>query len=115
MTRQEFMILWEQIKVEVMLMMAAFAPYRTGYLKNNAIELIEIENGFEISISDRVVNYVPYTNEQWTHPRWKGKKNPNEGWIEEGFSEIVMYIEQSLAGITVDSGYVYPNSEMRRI
>ena len=35
-----------------------------------------------ISMDEDIAPYVPYTNEPWLSPHWKGKKNPNEGWFE---------------------------------
>lgn len=32
--------------------------------------------------------YMPYTNERWISPRWKGKKNPNEDWWDNAIYDI---------------------------
>lgn len=32
--------------------------------------------------------YMPYTNERWISPRWKGKKNPNERWFDEAIYDV---------------------------
>jgi len=33
------------------------------------------------------VKYAAATNEEWVSPRWKGRQNPNQGWVDD----IVMY------------------------
>lgn len=35
---------------------------------------------------------MPYTNEIWISPRWKGKKNPNEGWWQGAIAAAVQVI-----------------------
>jgi hypothetical protein len=35
-----------------------------------------------VVIGGGIVDYAPYTTYAWTHPRWNGAKNPNEGWVE---------------------------------
>ena len=32
--------------------------------------------------------YMPYTNERWISPRWKGKANPNEHWWDEAIYDV---------------------------
>ncbi len=35
-----------------------------------------------VVIGGGIVDYAPYTTYAWISPRWKGAKNPNEGWVE---------------------------------
>lgn len=59
------------------------APYDTGNLSRNSIRLIRwSENEAVIYIDKKIAPYMPYTNEPWIAERWKGKKNPNEGWFD---------------------------------
>ena len=32
--------------------------------------------------------YMPYTNERWISPRWKGAKNPNENWFDDAIHDV---------------------------
>lgn len=52
----------------------------TGALRNS---IKEAQNGIEIGgqSGGTMVDYAPYTDLKWEHPRWHGKQNPNEGWI----------------------------------
>lgn len=47
-----------------------------------------------IYVDEKIAPYVPYTNEVWISPRWKGHKNPNEGW----FGRATEYVAHNLAG-----------------
>ena len=68
-------------------------PVDTGNMKYNAIRLTRVsENKIEVSIEASIAPYVVYTNEKWLSPRWKGKKNPNEKWIDDAADEIAARI-----------------------
>lgn len=45
-----------------------------------------IPGGIRI-ISD--IYYMPYTEEKWISPRWRGRANPNEGWFKQA-NEIAL-------------------------
>ena len=62
-------------------------PRRSGALKNS-FKLTNNGNQVEISTD---IYYMPFTNEPWISPRWKGAKNPNEKWFEEG--QITLTLE----------------------
>lgn len=32
--------------------------------------------------------YMPFTNERWISPRWKGKQNPNYHWWDEAIYDV---------------------------
>ncbi len=59
------------------------SPYDKGNLRNNAVR-IGLENTYtaRIYIDDATAPYMPYTNEPWVSPKWRGKKNPNEFWFD---------------------------------
>lgn len=56
-----------------------FCPKRLGNLSRNAITII---NDSQILIGNEIVDYAQATNEKWEDERWHGKKNPNEGWVD---------------------------------
>ena len=64
------------------------SPVRTGTLKGQIREE-RVDNGFNI-VSD--IYYMPYTEEQWVSPRWRGRANPNEGWFKEAFEMALRFI-----------------------
>ena len=77
----------------------ASAPYDTGNLRNNAINIKWLaEDTIEIKADAAIAPYVVYTEEPWKAPRWHGKKNPNEGWFRDAVDLIVEYIAENLGG-----------------
>lgn len=79
-----------------------FAPKDTGNLAFNAIKIDFEENGDEwkcvISVDPSIAHYMPYTNEPWISPKWKGKKNPNEGWWQWAVEFVARKIAEYLGG-----------------
>lgn len=47
----------------------------------------------KIYTDDKIAPSVPFTNEKWISPKWKGHKNPNEGW----FGRVTFVVAKSLA------------------
>lgn len=83
------------------------SPIKTGNLRFNATKS---ENAvyfgvkvYKIYIEDEIAPYVYYTNEPWISPRWHGKKNPNEGWIDRGVMEVCQVIANELGGKVIES------------
>lgn len=60
------------------------APYRTGNLALNAVRLryrqVDGHNEAHITADMKIAPYMPYTNEPWVSPRWRGRRNPNQYW-----------------------------------
>ena len=73
-------------------------PYRTG----NMFDQIKIRRAssdeWVIEIGGAAAPYAVFTNEEWISPRWRGKKNPNEKWIDNSAEYIASYISASLGG-----------------
>jgi cell wall-associated NlpC family hydrolase len=57
----------------------------TGALLGRGIK----NTGDAIIIGNDELNYAPYTNEAWVSPRWNGKINPNQGWIDTNVIQAV--------------------------
>ena len=38
--------------------------------------------------------YMPYTNEKWISPKWRGAKNPNEHWFDEAIYDVARLCSQ---------------------
>lgn len=66
------------------------APFDTGNLRNNGIRMYKTGmREFTVFIGGTEAPYAVYTNEAWVAPYWKGKKNPNEHWIDKGVQNVV--------------------------
>ena len=81
------------IMQNVMTAFKSVVPIDTGNLKHNAVKLNYKGDGvWVIEIDQSIAPYMPYTNEIWISPRWKGKKNPNEGWWQGAIAAAVQVI-----------------------
>ena len=81
-------------------------PYRTGNLERNGIR-VKIDIGTMCVVvghetSKLLGEYAVYTNEPWISPKWGGKQNPNQGWIERGIEKALPLIRQVYSGMTID-------------
>jgi hypothetical protein len=75
------------------------APVDTGNLKENAIQIIQsAPEEYQIIIDSSIAPYAVYTNEKWISPQWRGKKNPNEKWIDKAVKHIAETICQMVGG-----------------
>lgn len=75
------------------------APVDTGNLRDNGIDMKQTgENEYTISIGAPNAPYAVYTNEVWVAPRWNGKKNPNEHWIDKTVEDFVDFICEQTGG-----------------
>lgn len=60
----------------------------TGNLKRNSIFRIMGTNEITIGgLNTPAMRYAALTNLKWVALRWKGKQNPNEGWVEDAIKE----------------------------
>lgn len=78
-----------------------WCPIDTGKM-NSEIYLEWREDGFTIVIP---TEYTVYTNEVWISPKWKGKSNPNEGWINIAFDEIRRYLNEKFSHIDLEMSF----------
>lgn len=75
------------------------SPFDTGNLRYNGINLQKTgKNEYTISIGAPDAPYAVYTNEVWVSPRWKGRKNPNEHWIDLAVQRVLGDILSSTGG-----------------
>lgn len=66
------------------------APRDTGNLAFDSIRYVFTSpTRAVVYVDTKIAPYVPYTNEPWISPRWKGKKNPNEKWFERGVEDAL--------------------------
>ncbi len=89
MTQQEF----DSICVRVVDIVRKNAPIDTGNLRYDAIKFeFKSDDEFIIYVDEDIAPYMPFTNEKWEDKRWKGAKNPNEGWWDNLAKEIAYFI-----------------------
>lgn len=75
------------------------APYDTGNLRYNAIQVESLRYGvWRVFVNQDVAPYMPFTNEPWTSPKWNGAKNPNEGWWERETARVIIELSNFLSG-----------------
>ena len=93
-----------QMKIDLLVAQAliivqTMSPYRKGDLSRSFKSRI-VDNGIEIYTT---MDYMPYTEEEWISPKWKGRANPNEGWFEETVEYIARYVALGLGGTYVSN------------
>lgn len=85
---------WDTIMARVLLLAKEQAPYRSGELVQS-ITLEKTATGFEIKIK---APHTVFTNEPWISPRWRGRANPNEAWIQDLHRLIAEFIARETGG-----------------
>lgn len=70
----------------------------TGNMAFNASKIRHNKNSSVIYVDPRIAPYLPYTNEPWISPRWKGHKNPNQGWFERAADSVAEWLAKELQG-----------------
>lgn len=78
--------------------MRSVCPQRSGNMHNTMMCTQQDPNTWVISIGGEKAPYAVYTNEKWVSPKWHGKQNPNEHWIDQGVTHVVAQIASSLGG-----------------
>lgn len=65
-------------------------PIDTGNLRNNALKLEFSADGktCKIWVDESIAYYMPYTNEKWISPKWRGKQNPNQNWWQRAAERV---------------------------
>lgn len=83
----------------------AMCPKDTGLLSTT----IRSENthylgmsAVNVYVGSKEAYYMPYTNEEWVHPRWKGKKNPNEHWWDKAIAQVVSLTLDQEKGVMIN-------------
>lgn len=77
----------------------SLVPKDTGNMRYNATKVENLGGGkWRLYVDETIAPYVPYTNEPWISPKWKGKKNPNEGWFERATHLVANYISARVRG-----------------
>lgn len=81
----------------------AYGNRQRGSTGNMAFNAARMRfNGADICriyIDDRIAPYLPYTIKPWISPRWKGHKNPNEGWFGRSARIIAENVAHKTNGV----------------
>ncbi len=70
----------------------------TGNMADNALWYSIEDDVVDVYIHPAIAPYCYYTNEPWISPKWKGKKNPNEGWWKRFCEEFARRLAEKLRG-----------------
>lgn len=70
----------------------------TGNTAFNGIKITANKSKITVYVDEKIVPYMPYTNEPWLSPRWHGAKNPNEGWWDRFAQELINRVANNLRG-----------------
>jgi len=88
------------LTAQINILIRSQTPYRSGYMASQW-KYRFVENGIEFY---NETDYLVYTNEKWISPRWRGRKNPNEKWMEETTKLVAEFIARELGGTVVFNG-----------
>ena len=96
MTKEQFDKVFMELKSRALPVFTGYnnPPPRTGNLKNSFVYDVN-DKGFEITTS---IYYMPYTNEVWVSPRWRGRENPNLYWFNKSADYLGQYMARHLGG-----------------
>lgn len=78
--------------------MREICPYDTGNMHDTIRLDIINTNECTVTIGGADAPYAVYTNEKWIAPRWRGRDNPNEKWIDSGVHTFAILLAQQLKG-----------------
>lgn len=81
-------------------------PVDTGNLAHRGIHMIFInKHHARIIIGGEAAPYAIFTNSPWTSPKWNGKTNPNQGWVEDAVKDATGIVKQILGGNITQEEY----------
>jgi hypothetical protein len=98
---------WELVRLRSLFMMRNRTPKDSRNLELNATRSYPIQNGFIIQAKKALAFYAPFVNGKWISPRWRGKKNPNEGYFEKASVDIIRYVKSVGNGETHNASSIY--------
>ena len=92
-------IQFERLFFELVEIARKRAPKDTGNLAFNSIKFYRKDKDtYVIYVDEGIAPYMPYTNEKWISPKWKGKKNPNESWWQDTVQKILQHLVNNYGG-----------------
>lgn len=102
----DFLVLWLQVKAPKASFNLAVNGIRKAYSETTGYPIIVI--------GGEPAPYAIYTNEPWISPRWGGKQNPNQEWIQNAIIEVIPTIQSIMSGVITkdDLARITGTSEM---
>jgi len=91
MTRKELENEIQLLKNQAFIMVRESSPVRTGNLQRSVRVEDLPDGGFQVYIDTKQAPYAIHTLEKWTHKRWHGRPNPNEGWAYWASERFINY------------------------
>lgn len=86
---------FNRLKMTSQSILRSQTPYRTGNLRST-ITLDDSKNKFTVTIGGPQAPYALFVNEKWTHKRWNGRQNMNEGFIDRAAELMAIHIESNM-------------------
>ena len=104
--------MFDRVFLEAVDQLRKVAPVDTGNLRDSIKYKWISENEFEIYVNVGDTNaflekqyyekgqapYMPFVNEEWISPKWKGRKNPNQDWWNTTIEDVIQFIAKRLGG-----------------
>ena len=101
----------EQAISVLVMTLKAFSPYDKGRLSTVGIRIVYGSTTY-IAIGGSEAYYAVYTNEEWISPKWHGKKNPNEDWIDHAIKAALPIVRDIFSGnVTENEVQDYVNEQ----
>lgn len=93
MTEEEFLTEFEDMLYTEFNISKTLSPYKTGNLRNNAIQIIKVPTGYKIYVD---LDTAPYA--QWLDGKPKIIREHPEGWWNEICMDIINKIMKKYGG-----------------
>ena len=87
-----------KIAVDLQKYLRSVCPYDTGNMSETIRLEIVSPDECRVIIGGEPAPYAVYTNEPWIADKWHGKKNPNQGWIDDAVKVFASTLAPRLKG-----------------
>lgn len=91
-------IYFNELRLMSQVLLKGQTPYRTGNLRSTIHTTRLGGEEFSLIIGGERAPYVLFVNERWRSPRWKGRENPREGFIDRS-ADLIADMIGSTPGI----------------
>lgn len=93
MTYDEFVADFEVELYKIFGQSKLLSPYKTGNLRNNALQIVKTQTGFKVTVD---LDKAPYA--QWLDDKPKVQREHPDGWFDEIALDIVNRIMKKYQG-----------------
>lgn len=91
-----------------------YAPKDTGNLSINGIRSVFVDGVWTVVVGGEPAPYAVFTNEPWESGAWRGKRNPNQGWIMEAIDAVKPTLIGIFQGVYTDAEIRSYNAKLKR-